>query len=149
VRLGGEALALAISLVACTTNVGQLLPDTGPDVVLREKNYKLVKAHAVGQSTGMSLFCVIPITSPTLAEAKQKLDESLGETLEGRALAFTNKSLDRSTMNAVLYSIETITLSADVIEFQSAAPSAASPPEASPAQPRSDPRAPPPAAARP
>lgn len=120
---GGAALALCLAAsAACTTNVGQLLPDTGADVQLREKNYKLVKAHAIGQSSGVFLFCLVPVTSPTLSEAKQKLDESVGEKLEGRAIALTNRSIDRSSMNAVLYSVETITLTADVIEFEGAAP---------------------------
>ena len=120
-RSGGGA-ALAIFLCACTANVGQLLPNTGGDVTLREKNYKLLKAHAVGQSSGVFLFCLIPLTSPTLSEAKRKLDESVGEKLEGRAIALMNRSIDRSSMNAVFYSIETITLTADVIEFEGATP---------------------------
>jgi hypothetical protein len=125
-RVGGAWLALAACLAACTTNVGQLLPDAGPDVLLRQKNYHLVRAHAVGQSQGVFLFCLIPLTSPTFAEAKQKLDDSVGEKLEGRAIALTNRSVDRSSMNALLYSIETITLSADVIEFESPSPAKAS-----------------------
>jgi hypothetical protein len=118
-RLGGAWLALAVSLAACTTNVA------GPDVLLREKNDHLVRAHAVGRSQGVFLFCLIPLTSPTLSEAKRKLDDSVGETLEGRAIALTNRSIDRSSMNALLYSIETITLTADVIEFESPSPAKA------------------------
>jgi len=125
-RLGGAWLTFAVALAACTTNVGQFLPDAGPDVLLREKNYKLVKAHAVGQSSGVLLFCLIPLSSPTFSEAKQKLDDSVGEKLEGRAIALTNRSIDRSSTNAVLYSIETITLTADVIEFESPTPAKAS-----------------------
>ncbi|HXZ86151.1 MAG TPA: hypothetical protein VEI82_11745 [Myxococcota bacterium] len=124
-RPGGAWLALAATLAACTTNVGQFLPDAGQDVLLRENNYKLVKAHAVGQSSGVFLFCLIPLTSPTFSEAKQKLDDSVGEKLEGRAIALTNRSIDRSSTNAVLYSIEKITLTADVIEFESPAPAKA------------------------
>jgi hypothetical protein len=124
-RVGGAWLALAACLAACTTNVGQFLPDTGSDVLLREKNYRLVRAHAVGQSSGVFLFCLIPLTSPTFSEAKQKLDDSVGEKLEGRAIALTNRSIDRSSTNALLYSIETITLTADVIEFEGPPPARA------------------------
>lgn len=125
-RQGGAWLALAVALAACTTNAGQFLPDAGQDVLLREKNYRLVKAHAVGQSSGVFLFCLIPLTSPTFSEAKRKLDDSVGEKLEGRAIALTNRSIDRSSTNALLYSIETITLTADVIEFESSSPAKAS-----------------------
>jgi hypothetical protein len=120
-----SAACAALCLAACSTNVGKIVQSNGAEVSLRENNYKIVRASAVGSSTGFALFGVLTLVSPTYSEAKQELYRSVGQKLEGRAIALTNQTEDRSVVNFLLFSIPKITLTADVIEFNagvSAAP---------------------------
>lgn len=90
---------------------------TGTDVSLNQKNYKVIRAGATGQSYGFRLLGILPITSPTYATAKQTLYQSVGEPLTGRAVALANQTEDRSSLYLILFSIPKVTITADVIEF--------------------------------
>ncbi len=90
---------------------------TGTDVRLDQKNYKVIRAGATGQSYGFRFLGIIPITSPSYATAKQTLYQSVGEPLTGRAVALANQTEDRSCLYLILFSIPKVTITADVIEF--------------------------------
>jgi hypothetical protein len=113
-------LALCVSiltlLVGCA-NVGQMSGQTGTIVSLEGKNYKLVKAGAMGRSSGFRLLGIIPITEPNYAGAKASLYKSVDQPLIGRAIALANQTKDETTLYLILFSIPRVTITADVIEF--------------------------------
>ena len=110
-------------LVGCSsTRGGHFDSTTGTGVHLGESNYSIVKANAIGTSTGFKLLGIIPFSSPSYSKAKSKLYASVGENMQGRAIALSNQSEDRTTLYLILFSIPKITLSADVIEFNKKEP---------------------------
>jgi hypothetical protein len=109
--------ALVCAAVGCTTTSGRLLEDAGAHVFLSEGNYRVLKEHVVGESTGYFLLMFIPLSSPSYNEAKANMYAALGEPVAGRSIALTNQTEDLTEMTALLYSRRTITLSADFIEF--------------------------------
>lgn len=90
---------------------------TGTEVQLKENNYKVIKAGAMGQSSGFKLLGVIPIVPPNMADAKTDLYQSVGESLAGRSVALANQTEDRSSLYLILFSIPRYTITADVVEF--------------------------------
>ena len=111
-----STIGLACAL-GCTTTSGRLLEDAGAHVFLSEGNYRVVKEHVVGKSTGVFLLMFIPISAPSYNEAKANMYAALGESVKGRSIALTNQTEDLTEMTALFYSTRTITLSADFIEF--------------------------------
>jgi len=109
---------LALGLAGCVTSIGHVFPEPTTELVLGGSNYKLLKAHASGESSGYLILGFLPITAATYNEAKTNLDQSLNQTLEGPSIALTNRCVHHSTRNWILYTRETITLTADVIEFK-------------------------------
>ena len=108
--------AVLMSLVGCA-DVGQMSGQTGTLVSLEGKNYKLIKAGALGRSSGFWLLGIIPITSPNYANAKASLYKSVDQPLTGRAIALANQTKDETTLYLILFSIPRVTITADVIEF--------------------------------
>ena len=96
---------------------GEFRQGTGTQVSLGENNYKLIKAGAKGQSLGFSLLGFIPIVPPNMADAKETLYHSVGESLTGRSVALANQTEDRSSLYLILFSIPRFTITADVVEF--------------------------------
>jgi hypothetical protein len=107
--------ALLVLAVSCAS-VGSLPHSTGTRVDLSRKNYRVVKANAIGQSSGFALLGIIPIASPTYPAAMSNLYEN-AQITEGSATALANVSQERSTVYLVLFSIPKLTVRADVIEF--------------------------------
>jgi len=103
-------------LFGCASSPNTLPHAATDSVTLNRGNYKVVKAGAKGVSTGFVLLA-IPFGSPTYAEAKADLYKSLGQSLEGRAIALTNQTSDSGGAWFVLVAFPTITITADVIEF--------------------------------
>jgi hypothetical protein len=114
---GFALCALVCAAAGCKSMSGRLLEDAGARVFLTEGNYRVVKAHVVGESTGFFLLMFIPISSPSYNEAKANMYTALGEPVAGRSIALTNQTEDLTQVNALLYATRTITLSADFIEF--------------------------------
>ncbi len=109
---------MLISAVSGCSSVGEMRGGTtGTDVQLNQKNYKLIKAGAIGHSYGFKLLGILPFDSPTAAAAKADLYKSVGEDLTGKAAALANQTEDRSSLYLILFSIPRITYTADVIEF--------------------------------
>jgi hypothetical protein len=111
-------LLLLVSLVGCTFSRGYWYEYTGTNVRLSTDNYKIIKAGAKGESQGFWLFWFIPIFSPTVAEAKEKLYQSANEKMEGKPIALANQTEDRPFTFYLLFSIPKIIITADVIEFK-------------------------------
>ncbi len=109
--------ALAVLTSACARNV--VLPQsqsTTTQVDLSRKNYRVIRSNAVGASHGFSLLGLVPIVSPTYSGAMSKLYEAAGIG-EGTAQALVNVSQEASTVYFVVFSVPTLTVRADVIEF--------------------------------
>jgi hypothetical protein len=89
-------------------------------VDLKQGNYKMVKAGAMGTSYGFRLLGVLPFASPSYAAAREDLYSSVGGgvSVSGRSIALANQMEDRSVIYLVLFSIPKRTLTADVIEFK-------------------------------
>jgi len=111
-------LAAAILTTAGCSSTGDMRGGTtGTDVQLNQKNYKMVKAGAIGHSYGFRLLGIIPFDAPTAADAKADLYKSVGQDLTGRAVALANETEDRSCLYLILFSVPKVTYTADVIEF--------------------------------
>ena len=115
-------LLITFLVYGCVSSggAGRMMQSTETGVVLKESNYKMLKAGAEGSSYGFSLFGFIPIASPSYANAKKALYASVKEPLEGRPVALANQTEDHKTLYLILFSIPRITLSADVVEFNPA-----------------------------
>lgn len=102
----------------CETGGGRIKgQSTDIGVSLTKKNYRLIKAGACGESTGFRLFGVIPFASPSYADAKRRLYDSVDIQLEGKAIALVNQTEDHSLLYLILFSIPKLTLTADIIEY--------------------------------
>ena len=112
------ALIISFSVLGGCSGTGDFQQSTDTSVSLERNNYKLIKSGAVGRSSGFKLLGIIPIVSPSYAEAKRDLYQSAGQTLEGRSIALANQTQDKSSIYLVLFSIPTITFSADIVEFK-------------------------------
>jgi len=121
------AVLLMLALTGCA---GQHRTDsaTATGVQLSHANYQLIKPAAQGSSSGFRLLEVIPVTAPSLADAKSDLYGSIGAAnLEGRAVALTNLSEDSYTVHFLLFAIPRLRVSADVIEFTDTSAGSSSP----------------------
>jgi hypothetical protein len=106
-----------VMLVGCAAATGAFKGQTtAADATLSSKNYKVVKVGAKGESSGFSLLC-FTINSPSYAKAKEALYASIGERLEGRAIALVNVTEDRDPQSVILFATPKLTITADVIEF--------------------------------
>jgi len=121
----GAALVLGVVsvLLAGCASEGRFEHATATDVRLSENNYRVIQPGARGGSSGFYLLGFIPISSPSYAVAKERLYKSTGEELKGRSVALANQTQDKSSLYLILFSIPTVTVTADVIEF-TGAPSA-------------------------
>ena len=111
-------LVLALSTLlasACARNV--MMPQsTTTQVDLSRKNYNVVRSNAVGASHGFSLLGVVPIWSPSYTNAMSDLYQGAGMS-EGRAQALVNVNQETSTLYLVVFSMPTLRVRADIIEF--------------------------------
>ncbi len=102
-------------LIGCVSS-GKFPQTTKTTVDLSRKNYRIVKANAVGTSYGFHLLGFIPIKPPTYTAAVEDLYSKAGMK-EGQALAFVNVIQENSTLCLILFSLPRITVSGDIIEF--------------------------------
>ena len=110
--------SILLGMVAgCASSQVQTGQSTATAVNLSGKNYRLIEGGARGVSHGFALLGIIPLASPHFADAKHDLYASVHEPLTGKAVALANEMDDRSTVYLILFSIPTLTVTADVIEF--------------------------------
>jgi len=108
-------IMVAVALLAGCASRGKLEQAGGTSVALARANYRVLKANAVGEDTAWSLLCFIPLGSPQHAAAKARLYE--GSDVQGKATGLANLTEDRQTLFLLLVCRDTLTLSADIIEF--------------------------------
>lgn len=109
---------LTVLMISGCASRGELRGQTtGTSVQLTKNNYKVVTPGAMGKSYGFNLLGIIPIVSPSYAEAKKALYQSSGESLTGRSIALANQTEDRSSLYLILFSIPRVTITADIVEF--------------------------------
>ncbi len=111
-------LIFSLAILGGCSSTGDFQQSTGTAVSLERNNYKVIKSGAVGRSSGFKLLGIIPIISPSYADAKRDLYHSAGQSLEGRSIALANQTQDKSSLYLVLFSIPTLTFSADIVEFK-------------------------------
>jgi hypothetical protein len=114
-------LLLAVIIVGCGHSTGRWSEGTSTGVSLSTNNYKIIKAGARGESSGVRLFCVIPIVTPSFAEAKANMYQAANETMVGRSIALVNQTQDRSDLCFILFSLSHLTITSDILEFENAA----------------------------
>ena len=107
-------LSASLFLTGCAS-VGTLPYGGETRTDLTKKNYRMIKSNARGEDSGFSLFGLIPIVSPSYADAMRNLH--FGVNMEGRATALANVAQDRSVLYLILFSVPKITVTADIIEF--------------------------------
>jgi outer membrane PBP1 activator LpoA protein len=110
-------VALSTFLAGCSAHMHVPNETMGTSVNLSRNNYKVIKAAARGDSSGFNLLGIIPLASPSYANAKTALYKSVQEPLNGKAVALANQMEERHGTYLILFSIPTLTLTADVIEF--------------------------------
>jgi hypothetical protein len=108
-------LVLAVLLTGCATSTAVLAGQTTTQVDLSKGNYRVVKAGAEGSSYGFSLLGIIPFSTPSYARAMHSLRSEA--PMEGKATALANVTEDDSSLYLVLFSIPSVTVTADIIEF--------------------------------
>lgn len=117
---------LSLGLVGCaSTHVEAPSSTSQTQVVLTGRNYRVVKANAIGSSMGFKLLGIVPFSNPSYAEAMSRLYATVG-TAEGKSLAVTNVGQERTALYFILFSLPKLTVRADVIEFMDERPSGSS-----------------------
>lgn len=90
---------------------------SGTQVQLSEGNFRVVRSNAVGQSSGFRLLGFIPITSATYEAALSDLYARAGSP-EGLPQVLVNVTQEKTYPYFVLFSLPTLTIRADIIEFE-------------------------------
>jgi hypothetical protein len=110
---------LAVALVGASlgcTGIGLLQHATTTQTQLTKKNFRIVKTSVRGESSGFSLFMgLVPIVPATYTEAMTALHEAA--EIDGKAAALVNVAQDSTQLNLILFTIPTVTITADVVEF--------------------------------
>ena len=106
---------LGLFLAGCTA-VGSLSHGEATTVGLSRKNFRVVRANVIGESTGFSLLGFIPFVPPRQTKAMTDLYAKAGIT-EGTAFALTNVIQERSNIYLILFSLPKISIRADIVEF--------------------------------
>lgn len=114
-RCSAFLLALLMISTGCS-RVGTFPHSSGTEVDLTKKNFRVVKANAVGSSSGFALLGIIPFAQPSYTSAMSDLYDDAGIE-EGTAQALVNVTQERSSLYLILFSIPRLTVRADIIEF--------------------------------
>ena len=110
--------AVIVLAMGCSSTNVENGASTQTQVNLTHSNYKVIKAGAEGRSYGFRfLLGIIPISSPSTAEARADLYSSLNQPVTGKSTALVNVMEDRSTTWLLLFSIPKIVITGDVVEF--------------------------------
>ena len=112
--LAGCVLLLT-SALGCSINRGSMPNFSQSATQLERANFRVIKANARGVDRGFSLFGIIPFVSPSIADANDQL--LLGIATEGKAISLANATQERRTLYFILFSLTSIVVRAEVIEF--------------------------------
>ena len=114
-RVGLIIGLICLFFVGCSS-IGMFPYTSSTQVRLSKDNYRIVKANVIGVSRGFSLFGFISIVPASYTNATTDLCEKAGFT-EGKALAMANVTQERSDLYLILFSISTLTIRSDIVEF--------------------------------
>ena len=89
---------------------------TTTTVNLSRKNFKIVKANAIGHSVGFSFLGFFSLKSPGYEEAVTELYR-YADVSEGKSRALVNVIHEQTSTYFILFALPKITVRADVIEF--------------------------------
>ena len=123
-------LILAAGLAGCGGT--KLLPSpTTSQTSLTRANFRVLRGNVKGSDYGFKLFGFIPIVSPSYGDAMGQVRSAMPTS--GRSTALANVTQDSSTIYLLLFSIPSVQVTADVIEFiPEGQADAATAPEAAP-----------------
>ncbi|MEQ8526024.1 MAG: hypothetical protein RIB15_15100 [Gracilimonas sp.] len=128
-------MAVAFLLTGCG-NAGMFVASNSTEVQLKEGNYTIVAKNVTGTSETSYLFGasyswgvatnsvgIIPLDGNKMLykEARESLwdnFEEQGESIEGRTLALINIQYDSNTSNFMVYTKASVSITADIIEFE-------------------------------
>jgi len=108
-------ILIFVLFTGCVSS-GMFPHTTDTKVDLSKNNYRIIKANAIGKSSGFKLLGIIPIISPKYTKAMKDLYSEIGIS-EGKARALVNVTQERSSIYLILFSIPELTVRADIIEF--------------------------------
>jgi hypothetical protein len=103
-----------IALAGCTS-MGVMPHGTGTTTDLKRANFRIVKANVRGEDSGFWLLGFIPVTSPSISNAMDRLQSQVGS--EGRAVTLVNVVQERQDAYFVLFSIPRVVIRGDAVEF--------------------------------
>lgn len=86
---------------------------------------KVICARAEGSSQGIKLFNLIPLKSASETEAIKNMyknAQSRGARIEGESRFFVNKGMEVEKRNMILFSIEKLKASGDLVQYMSDKP---------------------------
>lgn len=118
------ALSNCSQLQSQPTNFSADFGRTG-NLPVATSDCKVVCARATGESNGLSILGILPITSPSeTAAIKDMYDNARarGANVEGESRFFVNKSIERSSKNYILWSRTSLKASGDLIQYMSPRP---------------------------
>jgi len=107
-------LALVTLPLGCSTREARYDAQQATRVDLTHANYTVLKAGAVGKSSGFRLLG-IELISPSAVTAMKRLRSQA--PMEGKSTAVANMVQEESSIWLLLFSIPKITITADIIEF--------------------------------
>ncbi|MCK5083393.1 MAG: hypothetical protein KAR31_10840 [Candidatus Omnitrophica bacterium] len=105
---------LLLGFLGCAS-VGTMPHTTGTQTDLSRSNFKVIGSAIQGVDTGFFLFGIIPIKSPSYANAMADLHNNID--MNDKAAALVNVAQDKSNFYLFLFSTPKITITADVVEF--------------------------------
>ncbi len=109
-------VCLCSFMFGCTTGGNYSDPRMhGTKVDLNRKNFRMIKAGAVGYDSGFWLLGFIPLSGRSEISAMNDLYSKVD--VNGRATTLVNVIKEASANYYILFSIPSIKISADVIEF--------------------------------
>lgn len=108
------SLLFAVLVTGCASN-GEMPQSTHSATRLDRANFRVVKASARGDDLGFYLLGILPIVSPSISDATDELMQ--GISAEGRAISLTNVTQERQNLYLILFSLPSVIVRADVIEF--------------------------------
>ena len=111
-------LAVVLSFTACSSTGFSCATQTVAN--LSEKNFRVIETNVQGTSSGFSIFgflgpAALPIFSPTYAGAMASLHRAA--QIEGKSAVPVNMTVDISYFNLLIFSIPSITVCADIVEY--------------------------------
>ncbi len=124
-----QILPLSLLLGGCAAAIpalpalsGLVPPPAGTQVLttttvkLSRKNYQIIKANAVGTSTGFNFLGLFTLKAPQYDEAISRLYKA-ARVSQGKAQTIVNVVHQNSSTYFILFALPKITVRADVIEF--------------------------------